>query len=243
MTDLSDTTSSLLNHEGSQSASARQRRAGRASLWLGGAMLAASLVIMAAGSRSLQRAGDEPIGVVTAPLVTAPLVVGGAPQVASSPPTLPCVSWRFTVAPSDVLVVGGTPCVEMAVVRDGTPVLSMTLASSPAGIGAVDDPLLDMRSTAVTGQIYGDVLVMLEREPVSGVVSVVARSVTTFEPVWIQTCDAPTLVPSVHFSGGRVAQDVAANRTNFEVYGLTDYVAIGCGGPPALHDPSTGVTI
>ncbi len=65
----------------------------------------------------------------------------------------------------------------------------------------------------------------------------------SFEPVWTETCPAPTLVPSVHFSGGDVAQDVAANRADIAVYGVTDYVAIGCEGGPILHDPLTGAAL
>lgn len=246
MTDLSDTTPPLWHRdETSREDAARERRAARASLWVGGVMLAASLAITVSNVSTMHR--RDPIDVAIGPV--RPVVVADTaaatsnPQVASSPPALPCVSWRFGTTQAEVLVIGGSPCIEMAVLRDGAPVLSVTLPSSPAGIGQVEDPMLHTTSTVVPGEIYGDLLVMPEREPVSGVVSVVGRSLTTLEPVWTQTCPPPILVPSLHFSGGDVASDVAANRTDIEVYGVTDYIAIGCDGPAVLHDPATGKSL
>lgn len=246
MTDLSDTTPPPWQRDEMwRDEPARQRQSGRLSLWLGGVMLAASLAINVTDISTMHQ--REPIDVAIGPvrpvIAVDTLMASSDPQVASSPPALPCVTWRFGIAQTEGLVIGGSPCIEMAVIRDGAPVLSLTLPSSPAGIGQVEDPLLHTTSTVVPGQIYGTILVMPEREPVSGVVSVVGRSLTTLEPLWIQTCPAPILVPSLHYSGGDVSGDVAANRTDIEIYGVTDYVAIGCGGTAVLHDPVTGESL
>lgn len=246
MTDLSDTTPPLWQRDETWRAeAARQLRFGRVALWVGGVMLAASLAITVTNVSTMHQRDpiDVAIGPVRPVLVADTVVPSSNPQVASSPPTLPCVSWRYGTAEADGLVIGGSPCIEMAVIRGGAPVLSLTLASSPAGIGQVADPMLHTTSSVVPGQIYGDILVMPEREPVSGVVSVVGRSLTTLEPVWTQTCTAPIVVPSLHFSGGDLAGDVAANRKDFDVYGVTDYIAIGCDGPAVLHDPATGKSL
>lgn len=228
----------------------RAQRTSRATLGAAGGLFIASLGLTFSDFGVQREPIDVAIGVVRpVTLVDSPhspdsVASAVSPQVASSPPTLPCVSWQFGAGRARRLVVSGSPCIDLAVLDAGTPVVSIRLASWPGGIGPVVDPVLQTTSSLVPGQIYARTVVMLEREPLSGVVSVVAQSLGTFEPVWTQTCPAPTLVPAVHFSGGDIAQDVAANRADIAVYGVTDYVAVGCDGVgPVLYDPITGAAL
>ncbi|MCU1394200.1 MAG: hypothetical protein JWM34_2628 [Ilumatobacteraceae bacterium] len=163
-----------------------------------------------------------------------------APRVASSPPTVPCVSWPFGQAAPRLLIVTGNPCVQIAVVGSGVTMTSSTLNGSPAAVTAIDDPVLHTRSSDVIGQIYGDVVVMLEDDVTTGALVVTARSTVTFDTVWSHACVFSATVPGVHFSGGDVAADPAANRTDVTIFGVTSYVAIDCGGGPVLYDPLTG---
>ncbi|MCU1388044.1 MAG: hypothetical protein JWL72_1382 [Ilumatobacteraceae bacterium] len=239
MTDLSDTTLPQLHEEPDTT-----RRFPALSVAAG-----LSTMLVLGGALVFVRAGG-PSGIGSA-LAASPrvevaseaVVPTTAVQVASSPPVAPCVTWAFGADQSEVFSIGGSPCVNASVVWAGATAASAALASSPTTLGPVVDPLLDSVSTATPGQIYDGVVVMPEVDPLTGHVSVVARSTGTFDVVWTHGCSDPAQTPAVHFSGGQVTRDPAANRTDMPVFGKLDYVAVSCAGALALYDPLTGSTL
>ena len=238
MTDLSDTTLPELHDEPATSRRfpARAVAAGVTSLLvLGGA-----LVVVRGGAPS---GVGSALAAPRIEVASEAVVPTTSAQVASSPPVAPCVSWSFGADQSAVLSVAGSPCVNASVVWAGTTAASGTLPSSPVKLGSIVDPLLDSVSSAVPGQIYDGVVVMPEIDPPTGHISVVARSTGTFEVVWTHGCSDPAQTPAIHFSGGQVARDPAANRTDMPVFGNLDYVAVSCGGTVALYNPLTGSTL
>ncbi|MCU1397750.1 MAG: hypothetical protein JWN62_859 [Acidimicrobiales bacterium] len=239
MTDLSDTTLPELYEEPSRTRPFPTRSF--AAVVTGLLAVGGALVFVRAGA---------PAGIGSALEASARVEVASeavvpttAVQVASSPPVAPCVTWAFGADQSEVFSVSGSPCVNASVVWAGAIAASAALPSSPAAIGEVVDPLLDSVSTATPGQIYDGVIVMPEVDPTTGHVSVVARSAGTFGVVWTRGCSDPTQNPAVHFSGGQVMRDPAANRTDMPVFGNLDYVAVSCAGALALYDPLTGSTL
>jgi hypothetical protein len=240
MTDLSDTAPAAALE--ADAVVARRRPSGRtAVLAIGAAVVVSSLVSVARLERDRFETATPPSTAIH--LDAADTTSTSGVKVASSPPIAPCVSWRFGADQSKALTVAGAPCVQAAVVWAGAAASSGVLSSSPADVGPIDDPMLLAPSAAITGQIYADTVVMPERDAESGIVSVVARSTSTFEQIWAHSCDNAETTPAVHFSGGEVARDAAANRTDIDVFGVIEYVAISCEGQLALHDPSTGAVI
>lgn len=156
-------------------------------------------------------------------------------------PIPPCVVWKFDG--NKQLVVQGDPCVNIAIIEGSTTQATVTLPTAADDIGAVADPMLSRSTQKVTGQVYAGVAVMVERDSTSGTVAVVARSTTDLRRVWTQSCASPGVPLSVHFSGGLIDRDPAANRTDFDVYGVIDYVAILCNGILRLYNPVTGAVL
>jgi len=240
MTDLSDTAPVAPLED--DVVVARRRPTGRT------AVLAVGAAVLVSGLVSVARLERDQIETATPPsseihIDSADTTPTSAVKVASSPPIAPCVSWQFGADHSKALVISGAPCVDAAVVWAGATASSGTLASAPTEVGPIDDPMLLAPSAAPIGQIYADIVVMPERDATSGVISVVARSSSTFEQIWARSCDDAGSTPAVHFSGGEVPRDVAANRTDIDVFGVTEYVAISCSGQLALYDPSSGAVI
>ncbi|MCU1394199.1 MAG: hypothetical protein JWM34_2627 [Ilumatobacteraceae bacterium] len=214
--------------------------------WIGTGVAAVLLVGLGAVLAEVRNgapstATSAPVAVIGQPLATTTST--SHPQVESSPPAVPCVSWTYGADHAHVLVVNGNPCVNATVEWAGATAASATLAGSPTSVSIVQDPMLHTQSAVVPGQIYGDVVVMLEHDAATGGVDVVGRSLATFGAVWSHGCNFSATMPAVHFSGGDVDRDPAANRTDVPVFGVTSYVAVDCGAGPVLYDPASGARL
>jgi hypothetical protein len=157
------------------------------------------------------------------------------------PASLPrCVSWQVDDGASTVIEVAGSPCTEMSVVRDGLLVTTRTLSAPPESMGPVADPMAYSNSTSPVGDVFGEVVVMIERDAGTNEVSVVGRSIFTLTEEWRLACSDPTKTPALHLSGGDLVEDASANRTDLEVFGIIRYVATSCDNDLTLYDPTTG---
>lgn len=167
---------------------------------------------------------------------TLPVTVVVTPSAARSCTVLPFGGDR------EAFVVSGDACTEITVVQAGTPVATGALDHPLEDLGSIADPILGTSSSVPVVQVYDGVVVLVERDD-AGTIHVVGRSLQTLQPAWSVGCPAEAAAPGVHLSGGLAVSDAAANRTEAELFGLRDYVAIACGGETIPYDPRTGAPL